>query len=191
MNKFNALDMIQRSVYYPGCSLVIPDPDCSDCPTKELGRVRSVFLVNTSYTFADITNPVEWQTAINNRDVYVFPYTKGTFTMNEVLTQGFGNVDEDVDSYENVINAMEPNFAANCAFWDAMKRSHNFKVGWRTQTKIYLSSVGATIIPKFNVEDDLKSKVIWNLTFKFVQEGLPCPVDMPVGTFDRCIEAAS
>lgn len=175
------------SVYYPGCSLVIPDPTCSDCPTKELGRVRSIFLVKTSYTFADITNPVEWQTAITARNVYVFPYTKGTFTMNPVLSPGFGNVEEDLDSYENTLEVMEPNFAGNCNFWNAMKRSNAFKIGWRTESYVYLSSVASKIIPKFGVEDDLKSKVNWNIQFKFVQEDITCPTDMPVGTFDRCI----
>lgn len=175
------------SVYYPGCSLVIPDPTCSDCPEKELGRVRSIFLQKTSYTFTDITDPAEWDAAIQSRDVYVFPYTKGTFTMTEVLTQGFGNVDEDVDSYECVLAVMEPNFASNCEYWNSMKAAHNYNVGWRSQTKIYKSDVAATIIPKFKIDDDLKSKVIWDLGFKFVQEGLPCPIDMPVGIFDRCI----
>ena len=110
------------SIYYPGCAIVIPDVVCSDCPTKELGRVRSLWLQKTSFSFIDITNPVEWANAIQARDIYVFPYTQGTFAMNEVLTQGFGNVDEDVDSYECVLTCMEPNFAANHDFWNVMKK---------------------------------------------------------------------
>ncbi len=175
------------SIYYPGCSLTIPDPVCSDCPEKELGRVRSIFLQKVDYTFVDYTNPLEWQAAILAKNVYVFPYTKGTFTMTETLTQSFGNVEEDLDSFENVLACMEPNFAANYSFWNAMRKAHNFKVGWRTETKIYVSDVPATIIPKFKVEDDLKSKVIWDLGFKFTQENIPQIIDMPVGTFDRCI----
>lgn len=181
------MHLLAFSVYYSGCDTVIPDPVCSDCPDKELGRVRSIFLQRVDYTFVDITNPVEWQTAIQNRDVYVFPYTKGTFTMNEVLTPGFGNVEEDMDSYENILAVMEPNFKDNRAFWNAMKKSHAFKVGWRTESYVYVSDTPAVIIPKFKVDDDLRSKVIWDLGFKFIQEDIPQIVDMPVGTFDLCI----
>ena len=188
---FSPLELINRSsgIYYPGCSAIIPDPICSDCPTKELGRVRSLWLQDINYTFTDITNPAEWATAIANRHVYVFPYTQGTFTMFEVLTQGFGNVDEDLDSYECVLACMEPNFAGNRDFWNAMKSSHVYKVGWRTQTKIYYSEVPATIIPKFKIDNDLKSKVIWDLGFKFIQEDIPYVVDMPMSVFDQCIDA--
>lgn len=187
MNKFSA-SMRQLSVYYPGCSLVIPDPVCSDCPEKELGRVRSIFLQKTDFEFSDITNPLEWAQAIQDRSIFVYPFTKGSFTMSEVLTDGFGNVDQDLDSYEFNIAAMEPNLAANRDHWNALKKAHNYRVGWRSQTKIYRSAVAATIIPKFGIEDDPKSKVIWNLGFKFVQEAIPEILDMPVGTFDRCIE---
>lgn len=176
------------SVYYPGCALIIPDPSCSDCPEKELGRVRSLFLQSVNKTFLDYTNPAEWAAAIQARDVYVFPYTQGTFAMNETLTQGFGNVEEDLDSYACVLALMEPNFAANRNFWNAMKKSHAFRVGWRTETKIYVSDIAATIIPKFKNDNDLKSKVIWDLGFKFTQEDIPKIIDMPVGVFDRCID---
>ena len=92
------------SVYYPGCALVIPDPSCSDCPTKELGRVRHLALKKVSYTFADITNPVEWAAAVVSRDVYVFPYTKGTFVQTANESPSFGNVEMQLDSYSSVLS---------------------------------------------------------------------------------------
>ena len=45
------------SVYYPGCSITIPDPECSDCPDKELAGMRSFFLVKETFAFVDITDP--------------------------------------------------------------------------------------------------------------------------------------
>lgn len=174
------------SVYYPDCA-TISDPGCSDCPSKELGRVRSVFFKRTDYTFVDITNPIEWQTAIQNRDVYVLPYTKGSLDMAENLEDGFGNVDQDLMSYSFTLNIMDPQFPDNCSFWNSIKRNNNYQVGYRTETKIYLSDVGATIIPKAPIADDLKSRVVWNVIIKFIQENIPCPQDIPNGTFDRCI----
>lgn len=175
------------SIYYPGCLEVITAPVCSDCPTKEGARIRSVWFQKTSYTFIDITSPAEWQTAICNGDVIVFPYTKGSLDVSENLTDGFGNVDQTLDSYTFTANIEEPNYADNCEFWNSIKRSNSYLFGYRTENKIHLSSVGATVVPKAPVADDIKSKVTWKVMIKFVQEDNPCPVDMPVGTFDRCI----
>jgi hypothetical protein len=175
------------SIYYTGCP-GIPDPSCSDCPTKELGRIRSIFLKNVSYNFVDITNPNEWAAAIQSRNVYVFYQTNGSLDMAEQLTDGFGNTDQDLNSYEFTLNCLEPNFSAqNCNFWNKIKNSRSFQVGYRTETQIFMSSVAATIIPKIPIANDMKSRVYWNLMFKFVQEDMPCPIPAPVGLFTQCI----
>lgn len=175
------------TIYYPGCDEVIPDPICSDCPDKELGGIRSIWLQKVNFAFADITDPAEWQQAICDKNVYVFPYTRGTLTPAPQESPGFGNVANDVDAYEFTLNIFEPNYASNCDFWNAMKKSHNYLVGWRTETKIHLSSVAALIEPMAPVSEDLKSKVLWNVIMKFIQEDNPCPVNMPLNTFERCI----
>ncbi len=185
INKNHAMEAIQR-IYYPSCA-GIPDPSCSDCPTKELGRVRSIFLKRTDYKFLDITNPLEWVAAINARNVYVFPYTKGSLEIVENMQDGFGNVDQDLMSYSFTLNAMDPQFPNNCDFWNAIKHNNNYQVGYRTETKIYMSDVGATIIPKAPIADDLKSRVVWNITFKFIQEDIPCPKAIPNEIFTVCL----
>ncbi len=178
-------------VYYPGCAIVIPDPACSDCPTKELGRVRHLALKKVSYTFLDITDPVEWQAAIDARNVYVFPYTKGTFTMTPNESDSFGNVEKQLDSYSNVLELMEPNFKSNRDFWNSIKNSFNFVPIWGSATQIYQATVPATIIPSFKIDDDVKSIINWNLKIEFTQSDIPVITTAPNGTFDRCITAGS
>lgn len=177
---------VMMALYYPGCA-PIDDPLCSDCPDKEFGGIRSIFLKKKSYSFADITDPTEWATAICNKDVYVFPYTRGSLEEAETLAGGFGDTLQDLDSYEFTLNVFEPNFLGNCDFWNSIKKSKDFQVGWRTETQIYMSDVTTLIVPKAPVPEDLKTKVVWNIMFKFVQENIPCPLGLPIGTFDRCI----
>lgn len=176
------------NVYYPSCP-DIPEYLCSDCPPKELGGVRSVFLVKVGFAFKDITNPQEWDDAICNGNVKVFPKTNGTVEQSEILSQGFGDTAEEVDAYTITVNFKEANFnSSNCDFWNKLKRSSQYKIGWRTETKIYMSNVSAMVVPKAPVAEALTSKVIWQVMAKFIQEDLPCPIaDLPVGIFDQCI----
>jgi len=175
------------SVYYPGCNTTIPDPTCSDCPTKELGGVRSLWLQKDTFAFSDITDVAEWQAAINNKDVYVFPKTRGSMEQAETESPGFGDQSTNVDGYDFTINAFEPNFTENIDFWNAIKKSNNYKVGYRTETKVFLSDDACGIIPKAPVGEDIKMAVVWNLVFKFSQEDYPTASDIPVTVFDRCV----
>lgn len=175
------------SIYYPtGCGTV-PPPICSDCPVKELGRVRSLFFQRNDFEFIDITDPAEWDQAICDQDVFVFPKTKGSLDMAEQMTSGFGDKDEDLMNYEFTLNIMEPNYPDNCDFWNSIKRANIYRVGWRGQTKVYLSDVIATIIPKAPIADDIKQATYWNIIVKFIQEDMPCAQDIATGVFDRCI----
>lgn len=177
------------SIYYPTCVNVTP-PVCSDCPEKELAGVRSLFFKKKSYSFVDMTDPDEWQTAICSEDVFVFPYTRGTLEIAEQLSAGFGDTLQDLDAYEFTLNVFEPNYLDNCNFWNTIKKSKDYQVGYRTETKIYMSDNNALIVPKAPIVEDLKAKVVWNVIIKFTQENIPCPLTMPVGTFDRCMSCA-
>ena len=177
------------SIYYPGCADITP-PVCSDCPDKELAGIRSLFFKKKSYSFIDITDPTEWTTAICNEDVIVLPYTRGSLEMAESLSAGFGDTLQDLDSYEFTLNVFEPNYLNNCSFWNTIKKSKDYQVGYRTETKLYCSQNNALIVPKAPVAEDLKAKVVWNVMIKFTQEDIPCPYDIPVGIFDRCIACA-
>jgi len=175
------------SVYYPGCDTTIPSPTCSDCPDKELGGVRSFFLQKDTYSFADITDPLEWNTALANEDVYLFPKSRGTIEQTEVESAGFGDQAMVVDGYDFVVNVFEPNFVPNVDFWNAIKKSNNYKIGWRTETQVWVSDEACGIIPKAPVGEDLKLAVIQNVICKFSQEDYPTPSDVPVDVFDRCV----
>jgi hypothetical protein len=173
--------------YYPGGCNNIPQPNCSDCPTPELGRVRSLFFKRNDFSFVDITNAVEWQNAICNNNVFVFNKTRGTVDMAENVEQGFGDMEEMLQSYTYTLNIMEESYPNNCAFWNTIKNSLIFNVGWRTQNNVYVSKAIATIIPKAPVPDDLKQRINWNIMVKFTQQDIACALGMPVGTFDKCI----
>jgi len=175
-------------IYYPGCSTAIPDPNCSDCPPTENGDVRAFFLVKKTFTFTDITDTSEWQTGILAKDIYVFPYTRGTVTVAENVVNGFGDQDEKLDSYTFTAAVEEPNYKDNYGFWNAIKNARNFKFGYKTENYVHLADVAAQFIPKQDVKDGKKSQVNWMISVKFTQDNLIEPFDAPDGVFEQCME---
>lgn len=174
------------SIYYPSGCVITEAPVCSDCPSKELARVRAIWLQKATYTFKDIEDPTEWATARCAGNVIIFPYTNGTVDQSELLSDGYGNVPQTLDSYEYSLNLHEPNYQNNIPFWNQVKRSNQYLVGYKTQTKICLSAVPAMIFPKAPVSGDIKAKVDINIMIKFIQEDLCVPVNAPPSTFEVC-----
>ena len=178
------------SIYYPGCPDNIPNPSCSDCPSRELGDVRSLFFVKKSYSFADITDASEWYTAIAAGSIYVFPYTKGSMSQTATESAGYGDQETTLEGYEYVIDAMEPNYKDNWGFWDAIKNSKNWRVGYRTESLVHLADNVCQVTPTQPVTEDKKAAVVWNINVKFSQDDLLRPYDVPTGVFDICIDNA-
>lgn len=178
------------SLYYPdGCSN-LPGYVCSDCPDKELGKVRSLILVKVGFTFADPEDPSEWDAAIVAGNVIIFPATSGSAAVDAKTSDGYGNTAETLDSYTFTLDVHEPNFKNNVPFWNAVKKSTTYLVGWVTSSQVQISSVAATFIPKTPTPAGITDKMDINLQIKFVQADLPVPFTKPVGTFDECMAAA-
>jgi hypothetical protein len=175
------------ALYYPGCSESITYPVLSDCPTKELGDIRSIFLVKKTFAFTDITDTAEWTTGLNSGDIVVFPYAKGSLSKTPTEAPGFGDQPTTIDGYEFVLNTSHPDYKNTWTFWNSIRTSKNWKVGYRTETLVHLSDSTAQINPMAPIGEDKKAAVLWVVEFKFSQEFSPRPYDMPDGVFDRVI----
>jgi len=175
------------SLYYPGCTTSQADPVCSDCPSKELGDIRHFAFVKATFAFTDISDAAEWAAGINSKDIYAFPFGRGTLEMTPNLQPGFGDQIETLDGYEFDINVSEPNYKDNCNFWNDIKRSKEWNFAYLTETQVHLTDSIVLVVPTAPIGDDKKQSVIWNANVKFSQEDIPCPSNAPVGTFEECI----
>ena len=174
------------ALYYPGCPTDITDPQCSDCPSKELGDIRSIFFFKND--FVDITSTAEWTSGIEAGTIYVFPYTRGTLEVAETMSEGFGDQDEALDGFTYTVNAIDPTYKNNWGFWNTFKGSQRWKVGYRTESLVHASSKTAIVVPKAPIAEGKKSAIRWNVTIKFTQDNIPEPQTMPTGVFDQCID---
>jgi hypothetical protein len=177
------------SIYYPeGCDASVPDHICDPCAVPEHGRVRSIAFIKSSFSFADPTDPTEWVTGIDNRDIIVIPEVLGSFDGGApVEGPGYGDQATKVTGYNFSLLFKDPNYRENCAFYNGIKNARNYKVAYRTETQIHISDNTVSVVPKNPVTEDLASEVVWDVEVKFAQADLPCPVDTPAGIFDQCL----
>lgn len=182
------------SIYYPeGCEAEVPDHICDPCPSPEHGRVRSIAFIKSSFSFTDQSDPTEWVTGINNRDIIVIPEVLGSFDGGAAVEgPGYGDQSTKVTGYNFSLLFKDPNYRENCAFYNGIKNARNYKIAWRTETQTHISDNTVSVIPKQPVTEDLASEVVWDVEVKFAQADLACPFDTPPGIFAQCflVEAA-
>lgn len=169
------------NVYYPnGCGVTVGDHYCNDCEAAEKGRVRSAGFIRSDFAFTDPTNPTEWVNGIRNKQIIVIPKTNGTFDGgSEVTSPGYGDQATKVTGYNFTSVFNDPNYALNADFYNALKRSSNWKYFYRTSSKVHITEVNVNVIPKNPVTDDVNSDVVWQVNVTWSDEDLPVPYTAP------------
>lgn len=172
-------------VYYPsGCNTAVPDHFCSDCPTKETGRVRAVAFIKDTFEFTDPEDPNEWAAGIASKDIIIINKTNGTFDGgSEEEGPGYGDQDTELLGYAFTAVFNDPNYKNNWDHYMAIKRSGNYRFAFKTETLVHIVNKTVSIVPKNPVEDSVTSRVQWNVTVKWKDEDVPQPFTAPAGVF--------
>lgn len=177
------------TVYYPtGCAEAIPDHYCNPCEAMEHARVRSVAFIKDSFSFVDPTDPTEWQTGIENRDIIVISEVLGQFDGGQAVEgPGYGDQQSKLTGFNFELAYKDPNYKNNADFYNAIKNSRNFKVAFRTETQTHISENNVSVIPRNPVSENLTDEVVWDVLVKFSQADLPEPTDTPANIF-QCFD---
>lgn len=172
------------SVYYPaGCETEVGEHYCNPCDEIEHARVRSVgFIKSTAFT--DPSDPTEWEAAVATGDITVIPEVTGTFNGGDpVESAGYGDQATKITGYNFELAFKDPSYANNAAFYNALKRSRGYRVAFRTENYIHISTNTVTVIPKNPISENLTDEVVWDVLVKFSQGDLPEPFATPPGIF--------
>lgn len=177
------------SGYYPDtCNAIVPPHTCDPCLEREYGRIRAVAFIKGDYTFIDPTNQIEWENAIQNGDVVLIPAVHGSLPApTEQLGTGYGDTVETLLGFEYALQYFDPNYAENCDFYNALKRSQDYRFMYKTETMGHITDKTVTVIPKNPVEDDLNSEVVWDVTVKWKDSEHACPFKFPAAVLE-CYE---
>lgn len=174
------------AIYYPsGCGTTVPDHYCNPCETPEGGRLRSAAFISSDFEFTDPSNPDEWEAGIAAKKIIIVPEVNGTYDGgSEVETPGYGDQQTRFVGFNHQAVYNDPNYKLNADFYNAIKRSRNYKFAYRTETQVHLTQNTVQVIPKNPVTEDLTSEVVWNVTVKWAEADSPIPYDMPTGIFN-------
>lgn len=181
-------------VYYPSDSNcgVIPAYSCTPCNRPELGRVRSIAIVSSSFVFLDHSNSTEWDAGILSGDIEVIWETQGSFDGGVIQElPGFGDRAFSNGGITFTLTYKDPNLIKNVDFYNATKNVSDKRIIFRTETQIWDSGVPVTFQPKIDVQDDLLSQVLMAVTVKWQSQNLPVNYDTPSGIFDECYAVAA
>lgn len=173
--------------YYPStCDSEIPVHACDPCEDREYGRIRGAAFIHKDFEFADgdTTNPEEWARGINSGQIIIIPETNGELPEPaERLGPGYGDTTESLTGYDFQATFVDPNYASNCDFYNALIGNRNYKFAYRTSSKTHITGKTVTIIPKKVVPNDLNAEVVWNVLVKWMDQQFPCPFNTPEGVF--------
>lgn len=161
--------------------------DCTDCLTLELGGVRWVAFVRLCTTF-DYASAAAWDAAITAGNAMLIPTTRGSYDGGVAVEgAGYGNRKVTFLGRDHSLTFFDPRAVQNCAFWNSMAYTTEFRMLWGTQTQVWDSVVPVTILPMNPIAEDITSVVETNVTAKWSHPDLICPTPAPAAPFgDRC-----
>lgn len=173
------------SIYYPtSCEQEIPNHFCDPCADDEHGRIRSVALIDKSFNFIDPSSSVEWLAGITAGKIVVIAETNGSFDGGSPKEgAGFGDTVATYLGSDFVLKFKDPNYKGNCIFYNAINKSRNYKIAFRTETLIHLSDKTVYLNAKPSIADELTSTIVWDVEAKWSSSNIPCPYDVPDGIF--------
>ena len=177
--------------YYPDtCETEQPIHSCDPCAPREKGRIRAIAFVRKGFEFLDRTSLVEWQAAVQNKDVILIPETHGSLSdPTPTLGQGFGSAVEKLLGFQYSLEFFDPDYKNNCGFYNALLLQTSYRLAYITETLGHMTDVTVTVIPVAPVEDELNSEITWKVNVKWEDGQHPCPFDFPTDVL-QCYIAA-
>lgn len=106
--------------------------------------------------------------------IIVIPSTNGNFDGgSEVTAPGYGDQETSLIGYNFVATFNDPNYKFNADFYNALKRSRNWRYAYSTETQTHITGKTVQVIPKNPVGDELTSEVVWNVQVLWVKAIYP------------------
>jgi len=171
------------SSYTPtNCDDDLVDNVNSACPVRENGDVNAMGYIKKGYeALIDPTDPTEWETLFCDRNAYRFNFARGTVALSENLVDGFGGLEQEVESYTYTLSVEVQDYKANADHLIGISKQKNWVPFYVTEGCVHIGTKSSPIIVKNDVAG--KQEINWSITCIW-KELVPLkPYDRPVGTF--------
>lgn len=166
-------------MYYPKCTEDVTAlvHTCDPCNNVERGRIRSLVLIDpagdTTMATLEALSLEAWKSAVDAGDIIILPRVIGSFDGGTAVEgDGYGDETSRLIGYNYTLDAKDPSYAANIAFWQAAEKK-TWKLAYRTETLIHFVDVSVKVQAKAPVEEGLDTDVVWNLHFAWTSDEKP------------------
>lgn len=165
-------------------SVLAPDAYCSSCDEVEGARVRGIAFIRLGYSF-DPESVSDWSRGIDDGDIIVIPQVRGTFDGGVPVTEeGFSIWRTTMLGLNYSLTYIDPSYALQRNLYNHLMWSRDFSVAFITETKLHLSRMPVTILPKNPVEDAVSGSVNWAVELQWSDTALPEIYEKPLQVFE-------
>jgi len=172
--------------YLTGC-VDVPAYITDCCIDEEPGRIRAAAFVRKDFVFAndDITDATEWQRGVTLGQIILVPDVRGSLAAPSFTEEdGYGDTEGQISSLTYEITYRDRNYSNNCDTYSALMRNGNYRFAYVTKNFVHLSDKPAVVMPKPVVPENYKETAYTEVTARFTQQNLVCPVARPADVFD-------
>ena len=170
-------------MYYPKCTEDVGAlvHTCDPCNNVERGRVRSIVMVDplgdlTMEELAELALE-KWKQGIDSGQITLLPRTIGSFDGGTPIEgDGYGDETSRLIGYNYALDAKDPSYVANIAFWQAAEKK-TWWLAYRTESLIHFVKGSVKVQAKAPVEEGLDTDVVWNLHFAWASDEKPTAKD--------------
>lgn len=172
--------------YYPStCSIVEEHIACS-C-NDELGRIRSVALIHSSFMqqlLVDPEDPTIWAAAITAGYIRVLPFTQGSYNGGEpIFSRGFGYTEETLTAMKFEVIFVDPDYIDNLPFYNSINGSRNWHIAFNSETIMRISDRPCSLFVNDKIENDLSKEVVYTSSAKWTYNKMPLQYSIPDNIF--------
>lgn len=162
---------------------------CDPCDSAELGRVRSLVLINPGTTITIPFDLNQWKQGIEAGTIIIIPKTIGSFDGGSpVYGNGYGDETERKLADEYVLSVKDPAYKQNVDFWSAAEKE-TWNIAYRSESLLNYVKANVKLTAKAPIEEDLASEVVWNVELKWKHKDKPKVSDVaPIEQLFKCFD---
>lgn len=147
---------------------------CSNCATRDKGRVRHAIFYDSDKAVADPSSFSQWAALLEAGYADLVLNVLGSYDGGTVSEEdGFGDQEFSNGNTSHVLVIKDPNFYLNKDFYSYIQSTTNKKVAFFSENYIWLPDSPVNISVQFPIDESIRSNNVAVSTIKWADASIP------------------